>query len=75
MPRNLDNRIEVVTPVYDPTLKLEMKRIVEYGLRDTKQGRTVDGSGENSPWTCDAPLGKSSQEELYEYYMNNSGAE
>lgn len=68
MPRNLDNRIEVVAPVYDPTLKLEMKRIVEYGLRDVRQGRLVDGSGENLPWTCDDPLERGSQEELYMYY-------
>lgn len=71
MPRNLDNRIEVVAPVYDPTLKIEMKRIVEYGLRDVRQGRLVDGSGENAPWTCDDPLDKSSQEALYEYYREN----
>ena len=71
MPRNLDNRIEVVAPVYDPTLKIEMKRIVEYGLRDVRQGRLVDGSGENTPWTCDDPLDKSSQEALYEYYREN----
>lgn len=70
MPRNLDNRIEVVAPVYDPTLKIEMKRIVEYGLRDTRQGRLVDGSGENLPWTCEDPLEKGSQEELYDYYRS-----
>ncbi len=72
MPRNLDNRIEVVAPVYDPTLKLEMKRIVEYGLRDTMQGRTVDGTGENRPWSCENPLEKGSQEALYEYYLENN---
>ena len=71
MPRNLDNRIEVVAPVYDPTLKQEMKRIVEYGLRDVRQGREVDGTGENMPWTCDDPLGKGSQQELYDYYKDN----
>lgn len=42
MPRNLDNRVEVVVPVYDPTIKQEMKRIVDYALRDVRQGRTVD---------------------------------
>ena len=47
MPRNLDHRIEVVTPVFDPAIKGEMKRIVEYGLNDTLQGRIVDGKGEN----------------------------
>lgn len=71
MPRNLDNRIEVVAPVYDPTLKQEMKRIVEYGLRDTRQGRLVDGSGENRPWTCENPLETGSQDALYDYYRTN----
>ena len=71
MPRNLDNRIEVIAPVYDPTLKLEMKRIVEYGLRDVRQGRLVDGSGENRPWTCEEPLETGSQKALYDYYNEN----
>lgn len=68
MPRNLDNRIEVITPVYDPTIKQEMKRIVEYALRDVKQGRTVDGTGANRAWTCDNPLETGSQQALYTYY-------
>ena len=68
MPRNLDNRIEVITPVYDPNVKKEMKLIVDYGLRDTVQGRIVDGSGENSPWECPDPLPCGSQEALYGHY-------
>ena len=52
MPRNLDNRIEVITPVYDPMVKAEMRLIVDYGLRDSVQGRLVDGSGQNRQWTC-----------------------
>ncbi len=34
MPRNLDNRIEVYAPVYDPDLKREAKLIVDYGMKD-----------------------------------------
>ena len=70
MPRNLDNRIEVVTPVYDPQVKQEMKLVVDYGLRDTLQGRAVDGSGDNSPWCCDDPLPTGSQEALYDHYTD-----
>lgn len=44
MPHNLDNRMEVVTPVYDPEIKSELKRIVDYALRDTSKGRTADGN-------------------------------
>lgn len=47
MPRNLDRRIEAVTPVYDPRLKDDLRRTVEFGLRDNVQARVVDGSGEN----------------------------
>lgn len=70
MPRNLDHRIEVITPVYDPAIKGEMKRIVEYGLKDTLQGRIVDGAGDNLFWseeTEEAPF--RSQEALYNYYL------
>ena len=35
MPRNLDNRVEVIAPVYDPEIKADLKRVVEYGLKDT----------------------------------------
>ena len=73
MPRNLDNRIEVAAPVYDPEIKREMIRIVEYALRDTVQGRLVDGSGGNGPWTCSDPLPHGSQTELYEYYKSANG--
>ncbi len=68
MPRNLDNRIEVITPVYDPAIKQEMKRIVDYALLDVKQGRTVDGTGANRAWTCDNPLETGSQQALYTHY-------
>ena len=44
MPRNLDNRVEVIAPVYDPEIKADLKRVVEYGLKATLQGRVVDGT-------------------------------
>lgn len=47
MPRNLDRRIEVVTQVFDPALKADLLRTVDFGLRDNVQARVVDGSGEN----------------------------
>ncbi|WP_277235529.1 RNA degradosome polyphosphate kinase [Phocaeicola salanitronis] len=70
MPRNLDHRVEVITPVYDPDIKEEMKRVVEYGLKDTQQGRIVDGTGDND---FHALIGDEkpfrSQEALYNYYV------
>lgn len=76
MPRNLDHRIEVITPVYDPAIKGEMKRIVEYGLKDTLQGRVVDGLGDNLFWSeegQETPF--RSQEALYNYYLTENSEE
>ncbi len=75
MPRNLDNRIEVLTPVYEPEIQEDLKRVVEYGLHDTMQGRIVDGSGENR--SCEngtEPLFRS-QEALYNHYLNKENEE
>lgn len=72
MPRNLDHRIEVITPVYDPAIKEEMKRIVEYGLKDTLQGRIVNGNGENEFWTSEGKQPFRSQEALYNYYATEN---
>ena len=69
MPRNLDNRIEVVTPVYDPEVKEELRRIVDYGLRDTRQGRLVDGTDSNVIQSSEEPTPFRSQEALYNYYL------
>ena len=70
MPRNLDYRVEVVTPVYDPTIRAELHTIVDLGLADTSQGRLVDGQGGDTALSVapgQEPL--RSQEELYEHYL------
>ncbi len=72
MTRNLDNRVEVVTPIYDPDIKAEMKRIVEYGLRDNMQGRIVDGRGENHFRFKEGDTPFRSQEELYKEYHDEN---
>ena len=72
MPRNLDNRVEVVTPVYDPKIKEDLRNVVDYGLRDTVQGRVVDGKGENRSWQTPDDARFRSQEELYKYYQTKN---
>lgn len=72
MTRNLDKRIEVMTPVLDPDIQQELRMIVEYALRDTAQGYEVN-CGERRPKRelneGLSPLFRS-QEELYKYYQN-----
>ena len=81
MPRNLDHRVEVLAPVYDPRIREELRYIVDCALADTVQARVVDGSGDNRLRTpADLPeyLDESlpghsqrsfrSQDELYRHY-------
>ncbi len=65
MPRNLLNRVEVMTPVYDEDLQRDLMRTVDYGLRDTTNGRIVDGKGTNHLQEGE-PF--RSQEELFKTY-------
>ena len=70
MPRNLDYRVEVVTPVYDPAIRTELHTIVDLGLADTRQGRLVDGQGgDTAPLIPPGQEPLRSQEELYEHYL------
>ena len=62
MPRNLLNRIEVLTPVYDEEMQADLMRTISYGMRDTTNGRIVDGKGTNN-FVEGEPF--RSQEELY----------
>ena len=65
MPRNLLNRIEVLTPVYDEELQADLMRTISYGIRDTTNGRIVDGKGTNN-FVEGEPF--RSQQELYKEY-------
>ena len=84
MPRNLDNRIEVLVPVYNKEIQADLKQIIYYDLHDTAKGHIVDGSGENLPWKdiyptlSEHPVDETkislfrSQEELYKEYKKNT---
>ena len=69
MPRNLVNRIEVLTPVYDDDMKKDLMRTVDFGLRDTTNGRIVDGLGTNEIQEVkEGEQAFRSQEELHKEY-------
>lgn len=69
MPRNLVNRIEVMTPVYDEDLQHDLMRTISFGMRDTLNGRVVDGRGTNN-FVEGEPF--RSQEELYKRYVEEN---
>ena len=65
MPRNPQKRSEVLTPVYDEELQADLMRTISYGMRDTTNGRIVDGKGTNN-FVEGEPF--RSQQELYKEY-------
>ena len=71
MLRNLDYRVEVYTPIYDPDLKRQLKKVIEFGLRDNVKARIVDGSGKNIINNTINETPFRSQEELYKFYKKN----
>lgn len=70
MTRNLDNRIEVVTPIFDEEIKEDLRKVVDFGLNDNVNNRIVDGTGENKIDNKAGNLPFRSQEELYNHYKN-----
>jgi polyphosphate kinase len=71
MSRNLDNRVEVYTPVYDSEFQKQLKTVIEFGLKDNVKARIVDGSGKNELNITSNKTPFRSQKELYQFYKNN----
>lgn len=71
MARNLDNRIEVLTPVYDPKVQRHLKKTLEFGFMDNVKARMVDGSGSNRIQTSEGTEKFHSQDRLYQYYKQS----
>jgi polyphosphate kinase len=68
MVRNLDNRIEVAVPIYDPDLKNELKTYLELQFRDVKKARIFNGNQENVYRISTSPdQNYRAQEDIYEF--------
>ena len=64
MTRNLDHRIEVITPILDPDIHLKLKELLDIQLNDTIKSRLIDANQNNNYVEKDA-LGESSQHIIY----------
>jgi polyphosphate kinase len=69
MIRNLDNRIEVATPVYDPAIKKELKEFLEIQFNDSKKARILNSKQDN-PYRRDGISGPRAQIAQYEVLKN-----
>ena len=55
MPRNLDRRVEVLTPVVDPDLQVRLDEVLDVALKDDVLAWTLDAEGR---WTRVPPGGE-----------------
>lgn len=72
MPRNFDSRIEAMVPVYNYEIQRDLKRTVTYGLKDSMQGRIVDGTGRNLPLVNADHSNFNSQNTLFDDYKREN---
>ena len=64
MTRNLDHRIEVITPILDRDIHLKLKELLDLQLNDTIKSRVID-SNQNNNYVEKGSLGESSQHIIY----------
>lgn len=69
MTRNIDHRVEVSCPIYDPDIKNEIIENFEIGWRDNVKARVFSLKNDNAYRRNNKPLLRS-QYEMYNYYLN-----
>jgi polyphosphate kinase len=68
MGRNLDNRVELTCPIYDPDIKQEILEMFEIGWSDNVKARIINIKNDNAYRRNDKPKVRS-QFEMYDYYL------
>ncbi|QLG46565.1 polyphosphate kinase 1 [Costertonia aggregata] len=73
MTRNLDKRIEVITPILDKAAFLELKQILDFQIEDNFKARIVDENSSNMYVPHDNKIPVRSQYAIYEYLKDKHG--
>lgn len=69
MKRNLDRRVEVMTPIYDQEVQAILKRMIELQLQDNVKSRVWD-EALNNHYVSNSQKQCRSQYEIYNYFKN-----
>jgi len=75
MRRNLDARVEVTTPVYDPAIQGELQRFLDIQFADNVKARVLNEDLDNSFRTDEEGRAVRAQWEIYEYLMRLNAPE
>ena len=68
MGRNLRRRIETAFPIYDETIRTEIKELLKIQLDDNVKARIIDEEDANKYMQSNSDLSTRSQVDLYYYY-------
>lgn len=68
MTRNLDRRIEVTVPIYDPDLQKDLKFMLDACLKDNQKARVIDLEQKNKNVKTDLKEKFNSQDAIYSYF-------
>lgn len=67
--RNLDKRVEVTTPIYDESIKKQLKDFLDFQLKDNVKAREINAKG-NNKYVSSKGKAIRSQIEQYKYFKN-----
>jgi len=67
MVRNLDHRVEVTTPIYDESIRRELKRYLEIQFRDNVKARVINEKQDNQFRTNNGEELHRAQFEIYNW--------
>jgi polyphosphate kinase len=73
MPRNLDGRVEVACPIYDPAIRAELKEYLEIHWLDTAKARILDSELKNERPPSTHPVMRA-QEAIYRRLRDGKAA-
>jgi len=72
MDRNLDRRVEIICPIYDPNIQAELAAFLDVQFRDSVKARVLDGTRENRYRRISGQAPVRSQLALHEMYKAKS---
>lgn len=70
MTRNLDNRVEVGFPIYNPELKKEVRKIIDIQLQDDTKAREINSRNTNKYYRTRSKVHVRAQIDIYNYFKN-----
>lgn len=72
MPRNLDSRVEVITPVFDGDIKADVINTIDMALLDNTHAHVADGTGTVALQRTPIAVPLRSQQALHDRYAKNN---